>query len=78
MYISFVHHHRTMCSILLFIVLFYGMQVIHPAFLFHPDGSLRDFGVGYRNKTIMPMWLFSLVLGLMSYVVCMSCSYTLR
>jgi hypothetical protein len=39
-----------------------------PLFLFNTDGSLKEFGVGYKNKTIMPLWLFSIVLGILSYM----------
>ncbi len=39
-----------------------------PAFLYNTDGSLREFGVGYRNKTILPMWLLSIVLGILIYI----------
>ena len=40
---------------------------MQPAFLYNSDGSLRDFGVGYKNKTILPIWLLSIVLGILSY-----------
>lgn len=38
-----------------------------PLFLFKSDGSIREFGIGYRNKTIFPIWLLSLVLGILTY-----------
>jgi hypothetical protein len=41
--------------------------MIQPAFLYDKDGSIREFGVGYKNKTILPMWLFSIILGILSY-----------
>ena len=34
------------------------------------DG-VREFGIGYKNKTILPIWLLSLVLGICSYLVVM-------
>ena len=43
--------------------------MLKPSFLYNPDGSLREFGVGYKNKTILPVWLLSLVLGILSYVL---------
>ena len=39
-----------------------------PAFLYNRDGSIRDFGVGYKNKTIVPLWLFSIILSIFSYL----------
>lgn len=38
-----------------------------PAFLYNNDGSLKQFGVGYKNKTILPVWLLAIVLGILSY-----------
>jgi hypothetical protein len=39
-----------------------------PSFLYNTDGSLRQFGVGYRNKTILPVWLLAIILGIVSYL----------
>ena len=58
----------TFVAILLFIILFISIQISTPAFLYNSDGSLKDFGVGYRNKTILPVWLLSIVLGILSYL----------
>ena len=45
--------------------------MIKPACFYNRDGSIREFGVGYRNKTILPIWLLSLVLGILCYLVVM-------
>ncbi len=58
-------------SILLFIILFGAIQFMKPAFLYNSNGSLRDFGVGYKNKTILPVWLLSIILGILSYLAVM-------
>jgi len=58
-------------SILLFIILFGMIQFMKPAFLYNKDGSIREFGVGYKNKTILPIWLLSLILGILSYLAVM-------
>jgi lipopolysaccharide export LptBFGC system permease protein LptF len=49
--------------------------MIKPAFLYNKDGSVREFGIGYRNKTILPIWLLSLILGIVSYLMCLSAIY---
>jgi hypothetical protein len=54
-------------AICVFLILFIVIQFIKPSFLYRQDGSLRDFGVGYRNKTIVPMWLVVLILSIFSY-----------
>jgi len=69
MYKQFIRKNVPLVSILLFIIIFGGIQMLKPAFLYNPDGSLREFGVGYKNKTILPVWMLSLVLGILSYVL---------
>jgi hypothetical protein len=39
-----------------------------PACFYNNDGSIREFGIGYKNKTILPIWLLSLFLGILSYL----------
>ena len=64
---SFVRNNVTMVSILLFIFLFGLIQWLKPAFLYNSDGSIREFGIGYKNKTILPVWLLSILLGILCY-----------
>jgi hypothetical protein len=65
---TFTRNNTTLASIILFLMIFGLMYVLQPAFLFNKDGSVREFGVGYKNKTILPLWLFAILLGIMSYV----------
>jgi hypothetical protein len=45
--------------------------MMKPACLYNRDGSIREFGIGYRNKTIFPIWLLSLCLGILCYLFVM-------
>ena len=45
------------------------IQLSKPMFLYNTDGSIREFGVGYKNKTILPIWLLSIVLGIVCYLI---------
>ena len=47
-------------------------NMLQPAFLYSTDGSIREFGVGYKNKTILPLWLTVIILAILSYflIVC--------
>jgi len=65
---TFIRNNPILVSIILFITLFVIFQLIKPGFLYNKDGSLRHFGIGYRNKTILPVWLLSIVLGILSYL----------
>ena len=45
------------------------VQYMNPAFLYNEDGSLREFGVGYSSKTVLPIWIVAIVLGILSYLL---------
>lgn len=68
MYRAYIAKNVTLVSILLFLAIFITIQIGKPSFLYREDGSLRDFGIGYRNKTILPVWLLAIVLGILSYL----------
>jgi hypothetical protein len=44
------------------------VQYANPSFIYNQDGSLREFGIGYSSKTVLPIWLIAIVLGILSYV----------
>lgn len=68
MYRSFIKKHIISLSILLFILGFYLLQQLAPSFLYKKNGHIRQFGIGYKKKTIIPIWLVALVLAILSYV----------
>jgi len=68
MYRLFMKRHIISLSILLFFVGFYVLQYIGPSFLYNKEGHIRQFGIGYKNKTIIPIWLITLILAILSYV----------
>ena len=65
---TYVRENTPLAAIILFLFIFGSIQMMKPACLYNKDGSIREFGVGYRNKTIMPIWLLSLILGILSYL----------
>ena len=69
MYRIFVRDNVTLVSIILFISIFSMIQFLKPLFLYNTDGSIREFGVGYKNETIFPIWLLSIVLGIVCYLI---------
>jgi len=71
MYKQFIRKNITLVAIILFIFIFGSIQIIKPAFLYNKDGSVREFGIGYKNKTILPICLLSLVLGILCYLAVM-------
>ena len=64
---NFVRRNITSFSIMLFIILYGGIMAMRPSFLYSDDGSLREFGVGFRRKTVIPAWFLSILLAILSY-----------
>ncbi len=68
MYRTLIRENITLVSIILFVIIFGTIQMMKPSCFYNKDGSIRDFGVGYRNKTILPIWLLSILLGIVCYL----------
>ena len=49
--------------------------MIKPTFLYNDDGSFRQFGLGYRHKTVIPMWIMAIVLAIFSYLFVLNAAY---
>jgi uncharacterized membrane protein YozB (DUF420 family) len=76
MYKTFVVKNQTTSSIILFLILFLSICFFKPKFLYNTNGSIRNFGIGYKNKTIMPIWLLAIILGIFSYLAIMYFSHS--
>ena len=60
MYQNIVRQNITLAAVVLFVYLFGLIQYMKPAFLYNSDGSIREFGIAYKNKTILPI-MFNIV-----------------
>ena len=65
---QFFNKNITLVSIIFFIIMFILLIVIKPEIVFTKNGKLREFGLGYKNKTILPIWLFVIILAIFSYL----------
>jgi hypothetical protein len=54
-------------SIIIFMMVFLMIQFLKPSIIYNSDGSLRQFGIGYRKKTVVPLWLVVILLAIFSY-----------
>ena len=68
MYKTYIRENITVVAVILFVIIFGTIQMMKPACFYNRDGSIREFGIGYRNKTILPIWLLSLLLGIVCYL----------
>ena len=64
----FIRNNLAGTAIVLYTIVFMLVQYANPSFIYNDDGSLREFGVGYSSKTILPIWLVAIILGILSYL----------
>ena len=56
--------------IFVYICLYYLIILVKPSFIYNKNQDcLRQFGVGYKNTTILPLWLVSILLAIISYFI---------
>jgi hypothetical protein len=67
---SYIRQNITSVSILIFTIIFIVIQFAEPNFLYN-KGKLRQFGIGTKQKTILPIWLLSMILAIFSYLFVM-------
>tara|TARA_B110000967_G_C18741326_1_gene487891 strand:+ start:189 stop:428 length:240 start_codon:yes stop_codon:yes gene_type:complete len=69
---AFVARNKLNFSILIFVILFSIMHYLQPNIVYDDNGEFRPFGVGYKHKTIIPIWLVSIIFAIFSYLFIMS------
>jgi hypothetical protein len=62
-----VRHNKITVAIFIYIILFMVINTTKPAFMYNPDGTLKEFGLGFRRKTVIPLWLISILLAIITY-----------
>ena len=73
-----VRNNKIIVAIFIYVLLYSMINILKPAFMYNPDGSIKQFGVGYRKKTIIPMWLISILIAIISYFSVMAYITTIR
>lgn len=68
MYKQFINKNISLVSIILFLIFFIIILIIKPQFIFDKNGKPREFGLGYKNKTIVPIWLVAIIIAILSYL----------
>ena len=66
---AFVRNNKVSFSIVLFLILLSFVHYTKPALIYTKEGAFREFGLGYKEKTIISMWVLSIILGILSYLL---------
>ena len=68
----FIGKNKLNISLTLFVLLFGFIHYLQPSLVYNENGEFREFGVGYRHKTVVPIWLVAIILAIFSYLLVMS------
>jgi len=61
---------RVSLSIILFLILYSIINAVKPDFIFdNKKNTVRNFGVGYKNTTVLTLWIVSIALAIFSYFI---------
>jgi len=58
--------------LILFIIIFSSIHYVKPSLVYNENGEFRPFGIGYRHKTIIPIWIVSIITAIFSYLIVLS------
>lgn len=58
----------TYISVIIFLIFFSMIYYFKPQFAFNDDGTIKNFGVGYKSKTVVPLWLVVIFLAIFIYL----------
>ncbi len=64
----FMRKNRTVIAIALFLLCFCIFHYMKPGFAYGQEGEFRPFGVGYKNKTVVPVWGVVIILAILCYL----------
>ena len=73
MTIGFIRKNINSVAIIIFLLSFLLLNYVRPGFLYNNDGTLREFGLGQRRKTVLPIWIIAIVVAILSYIMVSIC-----
>lgn len=66
-FLGIIHTSPIKSSIIIYLIIVITILIIKPKTLFDNEGNSKNFGVGYKNKTIFPIWMVFLLIAIFSY-----------
>jgi|AACY02.7.fsa_nt_gi hypothetical protein len=66
-FLEIIHTSPIKSSIIIYLIIVIVILIIKPRTLFDNDGNSKQFGVGFNNKTMVPIWLVFLLIAVFSY-----------
>ena len=66
---NFLRENKLLATFILFLFMFCSLVIIKPNFAFDKQGCIKDFGLGYTNKTVLPIWILVIIFSILSYFI---------
>ena len=64
---NFIRKNITSVAIVIFVVVYTFIVLSKTLLIYNKDGSLREFGVGYSSRSVLPAWLVAILVAIISY-----------
>ena len=48
---------RLVSAIIIFLIIFCFVHWLKPPLIYNDHGGFRQFGIGYKQKTVIPIWV---------------------
>jgi hypothetical protein len=59
---------RLVSAIIIFLIIFSIVHWLKPPLIYNEHGGFRQFGIGYKQKTVIPIWVVSIILAIFCYM----------
>lgn len=66
---EFIRENKILATFILFLCMFCTIMITKPSFVFNKDGTVKEFGLGYNNKTVLPIWILVIVFSIVAYFI---------
>ena len=66
-----LNNNRLSISIFIFLIIFLIINLSKPGIFYDKYGGIREFGLNQTNKTIIPIWLITICIAIISYLIIM-------
>lgn len=64
---NFIRRNITSVAIVIFVVVYAFIVLSKTPLIYNKDGYLREFGVGYSSRSVLPAWLIAILVAIISY-----------
>jgi len=66
---KFIKKNKLFICIIIYLLIIIIIHRIKPAIFYNKDGSIKHFGIGYKKKTIIPIWIISIIVAILVYTL---------